>query len=94
MSRAYDAYIEVRGDVNKQTEKFVNKNIGDVTLYGGESEDEYVERITKEIWTLEGRFVPVYITMTYLEDLPYEEYEMGKEEYLELMEIDEDEDNT
>jgi hypothetical protein len=84
MSRAYYSYIEV-GPTNKQTGKIIEENSGDITLCGGESEEDFVERVTKEIWRLEGKFIPVSIEMTYMDDLPYERYEMNEDEYEELM---------
>lgn len=55
--------------------------IGRGSLCGGESEGTFAERITDAIWKAVGRFVPVDVRATYLEDLPNELYEFGKDEY-------------
>lgn len=51
------------------------------TLCGGESEEEFAERLTHAVWDVCGCFVPVLITATYLEDLPYEGYEFEEGDY-------------
>ena len=61
----------------------------DITLYGGQSDEEYAREIIKTLWEAEGRYVDFMIQMTYLEDLPYEDYNFNKDEYAEIME-DED----
>jgi hypothetical protein len=86
MSRLYNSYIEASG-INKQTSKIVDEYSGDIKLYGGESEDDFVKRVSREIWESEGRFVPVMIELTYLEELPFERYELGEEEYNEYTRI-------
>ena len=92
MSRAYTCWIEKSNDekIKEETQDQMEEYCGDVTLYGGESDSEYSERIVKQLWELEGRYVNFKIQMTYLEDLPYEDYEYDKDEYLEIMEIEDD----
>jgi hypothetical protein len=82
MSRNYDVSVEV----DEQTaiaEKIEDEYSGEKILYGGESEEDYAKRIKGEIWTKIGYYVPIIIRMTYLDDLPYEEYESTEEEYKE-----------
>ena len=54
---------------------------GDGRLCGGESEDEFAERITKTILRANGQFCAVEVTATYLESLPYETYQLDKDDY-------------
>ena len=51
------------------------------SLGGGESEDQFAERITKAIWQANGHFCAVEVTATYLESLPYETYQLDKDDY-------------
>ena len=97
MSRCYSCYIESKSkeELKQETNDLIEEYTNDVTLYGGESDQEYSERIAKEMWTTEGKYFEMLIMMTYLEDLPYEEYEFDKEEYNEIMDIpEEDNDNV
>ena len=92
MSRCYSCYIENKSkeELKQETHDLIGEYSNDITLYGGESDQEYSERIAKEIWTTEGKYFEMLIMMTYLEDLPYEEYEFDKEEYNEIMDIPEE----
>ena len=63
------------------------------TLYGcGEgslscyTDDEFSREIAQGLWEKIKRFVPINITTTCLENLPYEEYTYDKDEYLEWRE--------
>ncbi len=53
----------------------------DDRLCGGETEDEFVERLTKAIWTANGSFCEVEVNATYLEDLPCETHCLDKDQY-------------
>ena len=46
----------------------------DGNLTGGTTEDEFARDLTQRVWTAIRGFCEVVVTMTYLEDLPYEEY--------------------
>ena len=54
---------------------------GEDNLSGGESEDEFSERVAKDIWEANDGFCEVNINATYLEDLPYESYGFDKDDY-------------
>ena len=54
---------------------------GDGRLGAGESEDDFAQRITKAIWQTNGQFCSVEVTATYLESLPYETYQLDKNDY-------------
>jgi len=85
MSRFYECYIEVDGNTSAAEREVVNSYIGEVVLTGGEDDFMYSDRIAKEIWSKIGRFIPLDIRMTYMEELPYEEYLYSIEEYNEMM---------
>ena len=53
----------------------------DGSLGGGESEDEFSERMAKAIWEANGGFCQVEVGATYLEDLPCDTYNFGEGEY-------------
>ena len=50
-------------------------------LYGGTSEEEFAEHLSKLIWDANEKFCEINVNCTYLEDLPYESYHQGIEEY-------------
>jgi hypothetical protein len=54
---------------------------GRSNLCGGESEREFAERVTKAIWRANKGFCKVGVTCTYLDELPYSYYEIGKDEF-------------
>ena len=54
---------------------------GRSSLCGGESEKEFTLRLAKEIWRANGGYCGVTVKATFLEELPYEEYSPGKDEY-------------
>jgi hypothetical protein len=58
---------------------------GEGQLCGGESEEEFVERLTRAIWTANGKFCPVEVRATYLDDLPHETYNLDEDQYDEFL---------
>lgn len=54
-------------------------------LCGGESVEEFVDRLTYAIWDACECYVPVIIRATYLDDLPSEEHELNEEDYDEYI---------
>jgi len=50
-------------------------------LAGGESESEFADRISKEIWRAMGRYEPITVHATCLEDVPCEEHYRSQEDY-------------
>lgn len=57
----------------------------DMCLCGGESEEQFADRISKSIWKALGKYHPICVTETYLEDLPYEMYSKDEDDYNQLM---------
>ena len=51
---------------------------GDANLCGGESEDEFANRLTRAIFKANGSPCKVVINATYLEDLPFETFEFDE----------------
>jgi hypothetical protein len=47
-------------------------------LCGGESEDQFAERLAKAIWVANEKFCEVDVCATFLEDLPHETYTMDR----------------
>ena len=90
MSRNYDCWVEAENknikELSKDTIKLMLSYCGNITLYGGESEQEYATRIVKELWEKEGKYINFRVQMTYLEDLPYTDYNFDEDEYEEIME--------
>jgi len=57
----------------------------DDKLCGGESEEEFAERLAKAIWTANGGPCEVEVSATYLEELPHEEYSFDESDYEEFI---------
>ena len=56
------------------------------SLVGGESEEQFTERLSVAIWQANGGFCEVVVDSTYLENLPYETHVLGEWDYDRLME--------
>ncbi len=57
----------------------------DDRLCGGETEEQFAERLAKEIWTANGDYCRVEVHATYLEDLPCETHCPDEDDYRRLM---------
>ena len=57
----------------------------DGCLSGGETEDEFSQRLAKAIWTANGGYCEVDVVATDLEDLPHETYSFDEQDYRRLM---------
>jgi hypothetical protein len=57
---------------------------GDGQLGGGESDDEFSQRLAKAIWAANGGFCEVELHSTYLDDLPYESFNFDQNDYARL----------
>lgn len=58
---------------------------GQSSLCGGESEEEFTERLALAIWRANGAFCRVSVDATYLENLPYETHELDESDYARLI---------
>ena len=56
----------------------------DGSLGGGESEQEFVDRLSQAIWKANGAFCEVHVVATYLESMPHESYYPTLEDYERL----------
>ncbi|MGE0608440.1 MAG: hypothetical protein AB7O62_15195 [Pirellulales bacterium] len=56
----------------------------DGSLGGGETEEEFVDRLSQAIWQANGGFCELQIIATYLESLPHESYYPTPEDYHRL----------
>ena len=50
-------------------------------LCGGETEEEFSDRLAAAVWKANGSYCEVVVCATYLEELPYEEHIRDKEYY-------------
>lgn len=71
---------------NEESEKSRKGNFqleawGKSNLSGGESEGDFTKRLKAAIWKAAGKYVPVALHATYLEDLPCESCSSTEEEY-------------
>ncbi|MGE3407561.1 MAG: hypothetical protein AB7I37_12150 [Pirellulales bacterium] len=57
----------------------------DGNLCGGESEEEFVDRLSLAIWKANAEFCEVQVIATFLEDLPYEMHTQTREDYHRLL---------
>ena len=53
----------------------------DGVLSGGESDDEFSDRVSEAVWKALGRAADVCVRSVFLDKLPYEEFIRGEEEY-------------
>jgi hypothetical protein len=60
---------------------------GRSNLTGGESEEEFSDRLMTAIWKANGAYCEVTVRATYLEELPYETYTGEQEKYEKLVEL-------
>ena len=55
------------------------------SLCGGESEEEFTERLSMAIWKANGAYCDVTVDATYLESLPYESHCLNEDDYTRLI---------
>ena len=55
------------------------------SLGGGESEEQFTERLSVAIWRANGSFCEVVVNATYLDNLPYETHTLDQEDYDRLI---------
>ena len=58
---------------------------GEDTLGGGESEEEFTERLSLAVWKANGEYCEVVVDATYLDDLPYQTHCLDEVDYDRLM---------
>lgn len=54
-------------------------------LCGGETEEQFTERLTVAIWRANGAYCEVSVDATYLESLPFETHSLGEADYARLI---------
>lgn len=54
-------------------------------LCGGESEEEFTERLSLAVWKANGEYCEVVVDATYLDDLPYQTHCLDEVDYDRLM---------
>jgi hypothetical protein len=62
------------------------RSYGESQLCGGETEEQFTERLTAAIWRANGAYCEVVVDATYLESLPYETHSLNEDDYSRLME--------
>jgi len=65
---------------------------GQNSLCGGETEEEFTERLSLAIWRANGGYCRVSVDATYLENLPYETHELDESDYARLIQSEHDHD--
>ena len=58
---------------------------GDGKLCGGETDDEFADRLAKAVWQANGACCEVEVYAVYLDELPYESYVRTEDDYTRLM---------
>jgi hypothetical protein len=54
-------------------------------LAGGETEEEFTERLSLAVWRANGGYCRVSVDATYMENLPYETHTLDEEDYARLV---------
>ena len=62
------------------------QNDADGSLCGGESEEQFTERLSLAIWKANAAFCQVTVDATYVDDLPFQTHCLDEDEYQRLME--------
>ena len=57
---------------------------GENALYGGETEEEFTDRLSLAVWESLGRYIPIQVEATNLEHIPSESHSRDKEDYKRL----------
>lgn len=65
--------------------QFHLESYGESYLCGGESEEEFTDRLAAAVWKANGQFCEVRVDATYLEELPYETHERDVDDYQRWM---------
>jgi hypothetical protein len=65
----------------RELKDVVVRGNGEGNLGGGESEEEFADRLCAAIWKANKGYCPVTVTATYLEDLPFEMHERKRNHY-------------
>jgi hypothetical protein len=55
------------------------------SLGGGETEEEFTERLSLAVWQANGAYCEVSVDATYLESLPYETHCLNEADYTRLI---------
>jgi len=55
------------------------------SLCGGESEEQFTERLSLAVWRANGRYCRVAVDATYLDELPYETHSLDEDDYARLL---------
>lgn len=87
MNSEYDVYVSAIEDVNSNEQGIINHYSKNIVLTSTVTELQYVRMISYEIWAKAGRYIPLNVRLTCLEELPFEDYLMGPEEYTEFEKI-------
>jgi hypothetical protein len=58
---------------------------GENALFGGESEEDFSDRVSLAVWESLGRYIPVEIAATCLEHIPSESHFRDEEDYKRLI---------
>jgi hypothetical protein len=56
------------------------EGFGESSLCGGETEDQFAQRLAKGIWAANGSFCEIVVNATCMESLPYESYTFDEED--------------
>ena len=54
-------------------------------LCGGETDQQFAERLTRAIWIANGGSCEIEVNATYLEDLPHEDFSFDESDYEQIM---------
>ena len=55
------------------------------SLCGGETEEEFAERLARAVWEANGGYCEVEVQAVCLDDIPYESYLLDEDRYEELV---------
>jgi len=72
-------------DIESESSTWLPKNTviagGESSLYGGETEEQFADRIARLVWIANGGFCLVKIVATYLDNLPCESHTRNRKAF-------------
>lgn len=69
-----------------QDDKLIDlDSCGTGSLAGGETPEEFADRLSLAVWRANGGFCEVRVYSTYLEELPQDEHRRGRRDFNRLM---------
>ena len=90
IKKEWDFQDEFLNDITAQENepRFLSA-YGESYLGGGESEEQFTDRVALAVWKANGGYCHIQVEAIYLEELPYEIHTRDDDDYYQLMALEE-----